>query len=342
MARFLKRIAVLLLVPLLLLAAVYFVTDPYKTLRPFSLTYFDTTNRDYLSSELFVLNYPEQEYDSYIFASSRGGGINSYHWLKYLPEGSKQFLFQAWSETITGIDQKVSYIDEHQYNLHNALVLIDIPGTFSKTQLPTQALSIKDPRFSRQPGWLHQSVLFFDFLQKPSEWVRAVRKHFHPRRPFIGFDVVSNDWDKSNRDLDVNCIPQKDSLRNLSHTARAAFFKNYVDNPHAVIPAPESVIDDSMIWTMNHIRDVFRRHDTDYRIVITPGYCYQYPAISFRDLEIIRSVFGTDNVFDFSERTDMTSDYNSFSDPNHFGLRIGWQMIEEIYNSDRGSVTGTK
>ena len=70
MGRFLKQISLLLFVPLLLLAAVYFVTDPYKTLRPFSLTYFDSTNRDYLSSELFVLNYPEQTYDSFIFGSS--------------------------------------------------------------------------------------------------------------------------------------------------------------------------------------------------------------------------------------------------------------------------------
>lgn len=334
MVRFLKRIAVLLLVPFLLLAAVYFVTDPYKTLKPFSLTYFDTTNRDYLSSELFVLNYPEQGYDSFIFASSRGGGINSYHWLKYLPEGSKQFLFQAWSETITGIDQKITYIDEHNCSLNNVLVLIDIPGTFSKSQLPTQALSIKDPRFSHQPRWTHQVILFFDFLQKPSQWIRAVKEWLHPHRPNIVFDSVSNDWDKNNRDLDVNCLPEKDGLRNLSRTARGAFFKNYVDNPYAVIPVSEPVIDESMVRTMNHIREVFRRHDTDYRIIVTPGYCYQYPAISTRDLEILQSVFGADTVFDFSGRMDMTMDFNNFSDPNHFGLRIGWQMIEEIYNPE--------
>ena len=334
MCRFLKRIAVLLLVPLLLLAAVYFVTDPYKTLKPFSLTYFDTTNRDYLSSELFVLNYSEQEYDSFIFASSRGGGINSYHWLKYLSEGSKQFLFQAWSETITGIDQKITYIDEHNCSLNNALVLIDIPGTFSKPQLPTQALSIKDPRFTHQPRWAHQAILFFDFLQKPSQWTRTVKEWLHPHRPNIVFDSVSNDWDKNNRDLDVNCPPEKDGLRNLSRTARAAFFKNYVDNPYAVIPVSESVIDESMVRTLNHIREVFQRHDTDYRIIVTPGYCYQYPAISSQDLEILQSVFGVDTVYDFSGRMDMTADFNNFSDPNHFGLRIGWQMIEEIYNPE--------
>lgn len=332
MGRFLKWIGILLLTPLLLLAAIYFIADPYKTLHPFSLTYFDNTNRDYLSSELFITNYPEQAYDSYIFGSSRGGGINTYHWKKYLPEGSSVFLFQAWSETITGIDQKISYIDEHQYSLRNALVLIDIPGSFAKSQLPTEAMSIKDPRFSGQPRWVFQAILLFDFFQKPSEWVRALRNLLHPHRPYIVFDVVSNDWEKGNRNIDVDILPRQDSLRNLSRTAKAAFFKNYVDNPHAAIPSDDSEIDESLVRKMIHIRDVFQRHNTDYRIIITPGYCYQYPPISSRNLELIQSIFGAKNVFNFSERIELTSDYNNFADPNHFGLRIGWQMIEEIYN----------
>ena len=37
-------------------------------------------------------------------------------------------------------------------------------------------------------------------------------------------------------------------------------------------------------------------------------------------------------MFDFSGREDITLDYKNFSDPNHFGLNIGWQMLEEIYH----------
>ena len=323
-----------MLIPLLLLAVLYLVTDPYKTLRPFSLTYFDTTNRDYLSSELYVHNSEEREYDSFIFGSSRGCGINSYHWLKYLPEGSKQFLFQAWSETITGIDQKISYIDEHQGNLRNAIILIDIPGSFSRNQLSTRALSIKDPRFSRQPRWIHQAILFFDFLQKPSQWIRAVKERMRPTGQSIGFDTVSNDWKKSNRDADLDCPPEKDSLGNLNPIAKAVFLKDYVNNPHASVPVSRSLIDDSLLQVLKHIHEVFLRQGTDYRIIITPGYCYQYPPVSSEDLGVLQSVFGEENVFDFSGRADITSDYNGFSDANHFGLNIGWRMIEEIYNPE--------
>ena len=324
----------MLLVPLLLLAVVYFVTDPYKTLRPFSLTYFDGTNRDYLSSELFIFNSEQQRYDSFIFGSSRGCGINTYHWLKYLPEGSKQFLFQAWSETITGIDQKISYIDEHHFDLNYAIVLIDIPGSFSHPQLSTKALSIKDPRFSHQPWWVYHSVQFFNFLQKPSQWVRATKEWIHPISPYVGFDVVSNDWKKENRNRDVNHPPERDSLGNLSVTAKAAFFKDYVNNPNVSTPVSKPLIDDSLLQILNHIHKVFLQHGTDYRIIVTPGYCYKYPSISTEDLNTLQSVFGEENVFDFSRRQEMTSDFYSFSDPNHFGPRLGWIMIEEIYNPD--------
>jgi hypothetical protein len=335
MGRFLKRIVILLLAPVLLLAAVYFVTDPYKTLRPFSLTYFDDTNRDYLSSELFVRNYPEFRYNSYVFGSSRGGGINTYHWLKYLPEGSSQFLFQAWGETITGIDQKISYIDEHGYPLDNALILIDIPLSFSKPQLPTLAMSIKNPRFSHQPRWVFQTILFYDFLQKPSEWLRAIRKWRRSSPPSVTFDPISNDWEKGNKELDLSSSPEKESMRNLSVKAKTVFLKDYVDNPYVALPESKSVIDGPMIKIMTHIKSIFDRKGTNYRIVVTPAYGYQYPAITEEDLQILQSVFGEEYVYDYSGRQDITLNYENFSDPNHFGLNIGWQILEEVYNSGR-------
>jgi|GEM_PF-1219296 hypothetical protein len=339
MGCFLRRILILLSVPVLLLVAVYFVTDPYKTLHPFSLTYFDDTNRDYLSSELFVKNYPEYHYNSYVFCSSRGGGINTYQWLEYLPEGSTQFLFQAWGETITGIDQKISYIDEYRYPLDNVLMLIDIPLSFSRPQLPTLAMSIKNPRFSHQPRWVFQMVLLYDFIQKPSEWMRAVRKWRRSTPPTVTFDPISNDWEKGNKELDLSSPPEKDNMRSLSGKARTVFLRDYVDNPYVALPESKSVIDGSMTRVLNHIKGVFERHGTNYRIIVTPAYGYKYPSITEDDLRILQAVFGEENVYDFSGRKDITLDYKNFSDPNHFGLNIGWQMLEEIFH-DGESMNG--
>ena len=331
MGLFIKRVSVLFFVPLLILIAVYLLTDPYKTLKPFSLTYFSNTNRDYLSSELFVYNYSEQQYNSYIFGSSRGCGINTYHWLVFLPDGAHQYLFQAWSETITGIDQKLTYINDHHYPIDNALVLIDIPGSFSNPQLPHQAISIKDPRFSKQPKWLYQVILFYDFIQKPSEWWFAIRNKLNHKLPEVGFDPISNDWVANNKEKDISCPPKKDSLNNLSRKAKAAFLQDYVNNPTISLPESVSIINEHVLGVMNHIKSIFEGNDTEFKIIVTPGYGYKYPAISDSDLRLLQTTFGEDNVYDFSGRMDITLDPNNFSDPNHFGQNIGWQILEEVY-----------
>ena len=325
MGRFLRKIAILLFVPLLLLAAVYFVTDPYKTLRPFSLTYFDSTNRDYLSSELFILNSKDIDYDSFIFGSSRACGINSYHWVHYLPEGSRQFVFQAWGETVTGIDQKVKYLDETGISIKNALILLDVPRSFGKVQEPTKALSIKDPAISKQPKFVHESILFWNFIQKPSQWIQAIKNR--------GFDTVSNDWEKGNKNLDISIQPPPDSLKKLSQVAKNAFLKDLTVNGGISISVP--LITNVLVQRLESIQSVFEQHGTSFRVIVTPGFCYKDSAISPIDLAILESIFGSENVFDFSRKNELNSDYNNYSDPSHFGLGVGWRMIEDIYNPDK-------
>ena len=330
MHRFLKRILLFVLMPLLLLAGLYFLTDPYKTLKPFSLDYFDDANRDYMSSELFLMNYRTYKYDSYVFGSSRGCGINTYHWAKYLPEGSKQFLFQAWGETITGIDQKISFLDEQGYEINNALILIDIPGSFAKKQEPTEAISIKDPNISHRPKWLFQSILFYDFVQKPSQWFKALRGLISPEPSSIEFDTITNDWDAENKFRVLSAPPVKDSLRGMSANARLAFLKS-IESIDTVVES-EPLINESTIKSLSHIKEVFVNKHTKYKIIVTPGYCYSFPQISSVDVSTLKFIFGPENVYDYSGENEWTLDYNNFVDPNHFGLFVGWHIIEDIYN----------
>lgn len=331
MYSFLKRVLFFVLIPIALLGGLFVITDPYKVLKPFSLSYFDITNRDYLSSELFLMNYPEQRYDSFIFGSSRGCGINTYHWAKYLKEGSNPFLFQGWLETMTGIEQKVTYIDKMGYELNNALILIDIPDTFADDQIPTGALSIKDPAISGQPKWKHRLILFYDFIQKPSQWIRSIRRRILKDQTDITFDVITNDWDANNKNLDLSIPPEKDSLKNMSVKARAAFLKEIKQKSDSDLVESDPLINDHFVEQLRHIKTIFDNHNTDYRIFITPGYCYTSPAISSKDLFLLKQLFGSERVFNFSGKNNLTSDYNNYSDSNHFGLYVGWYMIENSY-----------
>ncbi len=333
MKKFLITIILITFIPVTILLGVYFFTDPFKTLKPFSLHFFDATNRDYLSSELFLKNYPTYKYDSYIFGSSRGCGINTYQWLKYLPDKSRQFLFQAWGETLTGIEQKVTYIDQMNSDISNVILLLDIPGTFSNKQLPTEALSIKNYKFSGQPKIAYQATLFWNFLQKPSFWYSSVKGRIRNSKPYIGFDTISNDWYDTNSSVDINIQPLKDSLSNCSKLVRSTFLREIATKTDADLKESTVLINDTFKEQLLHIKAVFTKHGTDYRIIVTPAYCYTHPAINKQDLKTLQDIFGGQYVFDYSGKNELTEDCYNFSDPNHFGLSVGWQIIEDIYNN---------
>ena len=332
MKHFLRTIVLFIGIPIIILLGFYFITDPFKMLKPFSLTYFDDTNRDYMSTELFLKNNPIYKYDSFIFGSSKGCGLNTYHWQKYLSQGSRQFLFQAWGESLTGIEQKIAYLDNNDSDIKNAIVLIDIPGSFAKKQLPTEALSIKDYKISGQSRFTFHTIMFWNYLQKPSFWYSSVKKRIKNTKPSIGFDTISNDWEKNNSLVDVNIQPSKDSLSNCSKTVRNSFLREVESKTDADLKESPALINDDFKEQLLHIKSIFTKHGTDYRIIVTPAYCYTHPSINKQDLKTLQNIFGEQYVFDYSGKNELTSDCYNFSDPNHFGLCVGWQIIEDIYN----------
>ena len=95
MKRFIITITIGIAIPLVILLAIYLWTDPFRCLHAFDINDVDATNREYLSTELFLRNNPTYHYNSFIFSSSRGGGMNTYQWKTYLSEDAQPFLFQS-------------------------------------------------------------------------------------------------------------------------------------------------------------------------------------------------------------------------------------------------------
>ncbi len=332
MKKFLIRVLSFVGIPILILAVVYLVTDPFKTLKPFSFQYFDPTNRDYLTSEVFLRNDSVYHYNAFVFGSSRCNWINTWHWKHYLPSDIRQFMFQAWGETLTGIEQKIDYLDRNGNAIDYALVVLDIPKTFSEVQLSHKAMYIKHYKFSGQSKWGYQACLFFGFVQKPSKWIESIQQYCNNKTETFLCDTVTNDWDSEYRFADWTIQPPKDSLWGWSEKNRKVFLKQIEGVSEADLQVSEPLITGGFQKQLRHIKAVFDKHHTDYRIVISPAYCYTHPSISPHDLDILKEIFGSDRVYDYSEKSELTSDCYNFTDADHFGLSVGWQIIEEIYN----------
>ena len=329
MKRFIFTIALFITIPLVLLVGIYIWTDPFRCIHAFDINDVDATNREYLSTELFLRNEPTYHYNSFIFASSRGGGINTYQWKQYLPEGAQPFLFQAWGENLTGIEMKINYLNEHQIPINNALILFDIPGSFGENQISTNALAIKHYVFTGQSKIRYNAIQFFNFIQKPSLWRRSVKNRIQCVRVSCETDTITNDWEKSNC-YNYNILPLQDSLRQCSEMTRRTFFEK-IAHSGDVVQVSKPLINKRFEKQLRHIREILDANQTDYHIIITPAPCYTNTAINPKDRDKLCELFGTERTHDYSGKNKYTEDYNNFSDPNHFGLRVGYMIIEDIY-----------
>lgn len=330
MKKFLLVISFTLELPILLLLAIYLYTDPFCTLKKFDLSHVDQTNREYLSTELFLRNKDKYHYDSFIFGSSRGTGINTYTWKMYLPNESQQYLFQAWSETLTGIELKIEYLQKNNIPMRNALVLIDIPGTFVENQLPYESLTLKHYLFTGQPRWVYNGIHFFNFIQKASLWIESMDETINHMPHPITSDSITNDTYIDNINHYAS-LPQQDSMMTTTSKVRQNLFAWIADKSIDDVQMSPPLINNDFLSQLHNIKCIFDENNTNYQIIITPGYCYNTQYINTADLVILQNIFGEDRVHDYSAPNDLNMDYNNFMDPGHFDLHTGFIMLQEIY-----------
>ncbi len=111
---------------------------------------------------------------------------------------------------------------------------------------------------------------------------------------------------------------------------RRTFFAA-LEHSNYEVKVSEPLITSQLEKQLRHIKSILDANYTDYHVIITPAPCYTNPAINPEDLAILHSIFGAERVHDYSGKNKISEDYNNFSDPGHFGLRVGYLIIEDIY-----------
>ncbi len=316
MKKFLKRVVLFFGLPSFLLVGTYILTDPFETLRPFTV-FNSSPNREFQSFELLKRN-KNINYNSFIFGSSRCCELNTYQWNSYLPDSSKQFLFQSWAETLTGITQKIDYLEKKHYKIKNVLMLIDIPSSFDKTQESTKIISIKHYVLSKKTKLHYHTHMFFGYL-KPSKIYQSINSYFSHKNNTIKFDTISNDWKLNNKF--VKDKPLADSTLNKDKFIN---FSQKISQP---------LINKDFEKQLHYIKNVFDRNKTNYKIVLTPA--FTKIKVNEKDLITLQKIFGEKNVYDYTGDNSMTRDKYNFFDINHLASNLGWEIIEDIYQKKR-------
>lgn len=332
MGQFFKHLLVFSLVPLSLVALLvgyYVYADPFKVIGRYAdYSYPDVIpNRDVISTRSFIDRYEKEQYNAFIFGSSRTLGFKASSWKRYLNEQAKPFVFDASSESAAGICQKLRYLDEQHVQVNDALIVLCRDCSFMKTIDDQRHLIIKDPEVSKKSNWkFHWSFLkaYFDnkFLwrylayQASGSYKDWMRGYLEYRK--ISYDLHTNE---------LRIIDQEEEItrdETAYYEKRRPIF--YERKGEKIDSLP--VIDAEGRKCLEDIKALLDKQGTRYEVVLSPLYeqIKYHPA----DKHFLESLFGR-RLHDFTGKNTFTDSYRNYYETSHFRPSVGDSILSLLY-----------
>jgi len=316
-----------------LITAVIF--DPFKVYRNYDDYYinnFITSNREFVCLKLYERNSKSIKYDSFILGNSRSHAFKVKNWEPYLPPNSKGFHFDGHGSGvgIYNIYNRIRYIDETGGKLKNALLVLD-EGMLSATTNQEDYKFISPPKLSKE-----SSIVFYYQFIKPLSNIRFVIG-------YIDYSIFGTYRDyMKNIFLKQEYYYVSDNLRGDLYYGwdRAIaedpkkFYKNLVDNGAFYRLFKQSK---SRPVTMEEkellakIKKYFDKHQTDYRIVISP--LYDQVPLGDNHLQLLRDIFGSETIYNYSGINRFTESIYDHYENSHFRPHVANEIMKAIYLS---------
>ena len=240
--------------------------------------------QDYYSNQKIVINremittstynhYREKEkFNSFIFGSSRSQAFKCKNWINYLDKNAKAFHFDASGDGIWGISKKIEYIDEVGDTISNALIVLD-KTSLCETYPREGHLFISMPCVSK----LSKMDYYFTFLRASLNpiflFANLDYSLFKTHRGYMGYFIKRYNYDhqvnKINCDIWYGWDKEIefDSLGYYNRLIeKGVFFKRPIINISECIVTPEEK------KQLLSIKKIFEKHNTRYKIIISPLY----------------------------------------------------------------------
>jgi len=277
---------------------------------------------------VFLNNRNKYHYDSFIFGSSRSCSHTSKQWAVYLPKNSQPFSFGAWNENVENIYKRLRLIDSLHTPIENAFILLDVDKTFKYSG----DITADHYLINCMSKYEYYKNEYLYYLKTPLLFITSVDYLvFHKRRGYMdGFvgmtdedlDPVNNDWFPNSEQA-----TNKDSANYYKDEARI-FYKRPATQQYAT-----RQINTLKLSYLLKIKELLKKHQTNYKIVIAP--LYDQVKLNPYDKALLDGVFGAANVYDYSGINNITANkYNYGKDVVHYRKRVGDLIYRQIYKNN--------
>jgi hypothetical protein len=282
-------------------------------------------NRDFQTTELFLQNYKSHRYNSFIFGNSRSFFYQASTWSE-LTHGNC-FHFNASLESLYGIDAKIRLLDELHQDIKNVIIILDT-NILLKTGKNSGHLFIEHPVTSKESALKFQFEMFLGFFPKAMFAYTDLFFTGKKKAYMEGFGIKNNVWKHDVQTNQLSYYVYDSILKKDPDTyykgKKSLFYKR---DSLQVYSRP--VISSKQLLMLNNIREIFKRHKTDCKIIINPN--YDQKKISAKDLAYLKVLFGAENVFDFSGKNAITNNYRNYYETEHYRPFVCDSILQVIY-----------
>lgn len=313
--------------PFWLITALYFHDDPFMVMRNYRI--YDSKvmlNEAYVGWHIYLNNRDSIPFNSFLMGNSCTMAFRCTEWEKYLNGGRAVRLFGN-IESMMAIYKKLMALEREHAPIKNVLMILD-KSSLSKTYLQSGYNFVLPPAISGDrplnaqlaflQGFVSPDFLFPYLKYRLTGTVTSSMKAFNPygriRNP------INNDA--------MNPREKMIEKEGVQYWADHKKDFPYRDGKQVI---NSSVIFGQQQALLLDIEKVLRRNSTSVKIVISPD--YKQEKINPRDVRILKSIFGKDNVFDFTGINEYTNDIHNFYEKGHYRPLLGNKLLKVIYQT---------
>ena len=322
--QFLRFILLSLLgaLPAIALVAYFFVANPMGNfgMTPKRLD----SNLAHTSVCTFLNNEPAHHFDSFLIGNSMSLYIKMDEWMKYLPSDARPTHICSAGATIPDVLEEVKFITKNAPDFKRCLIVIT--SDYLDDPLCTDGQhNVIIPQFKDDIStvWKFHHMYFSAFRQQEN-----LKKIFGPAMPEeMCLRILPNDTVTHQTDTK----PLEDYISQDEQSYFNRIFSTHHQSSLAREFCMRKPISQKHLQILRQIAQILNDANIDYYFITPPAYTtLGMPAYT---RQALYDIFG-ERFQDFSDRHDISDDWNNYYDTNHLNSYIWKQILKECYDKD--------
>lgn len=317
--------------PFFALLVSYVWLDPFKVIWHYDNYYVigdgASVNRSFVSTMNYLNKRNTYHYDSFILGNSRSIFYRIDDWKHYIPANASCYHFSESGGSVNGIYFKCRLIDEKNDTIKNALLVLDHSIFESLEQeghlfmMPPALTGYKNTIIFHAENFMQWMNLRFLAMwidyKITGKYKEYMENYISKGTNYNYYNPITNEEPRTVQDnlIDAGKYYDKNRMKDF-----------YNKQKHSV---SSRILDKERIIVLKKIKQIFDKHHTNYKIIISP--LYDQVKLNPMDYNSLCAIFGKKNIYDYSGVNKWTSDYHNYYESSHYRPNVASEIMKEIY-----------